>query len=223
MAERHEEKYIISYPQYLLLRSRAEGAMRADANSKNGSYLITSLYYDDRWDTALDEKLDGVHIHTKYRIRTYNSNGCFIRLERKVKKGIITEKQSALITLKDLPLLSDISADLQGFEGKLHDMATDMRARGLYPAVTVRYKRDAFVHPETNTRLTFDTEIDALPPDALFLYNGTAAGAPALPRDSVIMEVKYGQYLPAFVRKLTACSCQQLSVSKYALCRLALR
>ena len=40
-----------------------------------------------------------------------------------------------------------------------------------------------------------------------------------LDRNSIIMEIKYGSHLPAFLRKLTDVSSQQLSVSKYALCR----
>lgn len=218
---RHEEKYIIDYPQYLKLRARAASAMQADANAQNGSYLITSLYYDDRMDSALDEKLDGVRVHTKYRVRTYNSSDSFVKLEKKIKIGIMTEKISASATPVDIQKLSDASVDLTSFNGSLATLATDMRARGLLPAVTVRYRRDAFVYPDTNTRLTFDTEIEALPPDASYLFNSFGAGVPALPRGSVIMELKYDKHLPVFIRKLCACSCQQLSVSKYALCRMA--
>ena len=82
MATRHEEKFLIDYRQYVLLRDRAETAMRPDEHAPDGSYLITSLYYDDRLDSALDEKLDGVRVHTKYRVRTYGANGDFIRLDR---------------------------------------------------------------------------------------------------------------------------------------------
>jgi len=218
---RHEEKYIIDYPQYLKIKARAAGAMQADKNSAEGSYLITSLYYDDRMDSALDEKLDGVRVHTKYRVRTYNSSDSFVRLEKKIKIGIMTEKLSAKITPQDIQSLSTPSFDLTSFNGDLATLATDMRARGLMPAVTVRYRRDAFVYPDTNTRLTFDTEIEALPPNSEYLFNGFGAGVPALPRGSVIMELKYDTHLPVFIRKLCACSCQQLSVSKYALCRMA--
>ena len=47
-----------------------------------------------------------------------------------------------------------------------------------------------------------------------------------LPKDpdddrNVIMEIKYGNYVPTMVRKITDIPCKQLSVSKYALCREA--
>lgn len=219
MATRHEEKYLIDYRQYLLLRARAEQAMQPDSNAPNGSYLITSLYYDDRFDSALDEKLDGVRVHTKYRVRTYDADARVIRLERKVKRGIMTEKHSASLRAEEIPLLSDPAAELTYFSGRQLVLATDMRARGLSPVVIVRYRRDAFVYPETDTRLTFDTRIEALSPDRAHLFDDAGAGTPALPPNMVVMEVKYGTYLPAFVRKLCISCGQQLSVSKYALCR----
>ncbi len=197
--------------------------MDTDTHAKDGSYLITSLYYDDLYDTALDEKLDGIKVHTKYRVRTYDSDASFIRLERKVKRGIMTEKHSIRLAEEEIPLLSDSSADLTDFSGRRAAMLLEMRAKGLFPAVTVRYKRDAFVYPGTDTRLTFDTNIEALPPDASYLFDNDCAGVPALPRNQVIMEVKYGEHLPAFVRKIASCESMQLSVSKYALCREAWR
>lgn len=220
MATRHEEKFLIDYRQYVLLRNRAEAAMRPDEHAPDGSYLITSLYYDDRRDSALDEKLDGVRVHTKYRVRTYGADGDFIRLERKVKRGIMTEKHSTSLRREQISLLSDPATALETFSGRGLVMAADMRSRGLLPSVTVRYRRDAFVYPGTDTRLTFDTHIEALPPTEDHLFDSSGAGIPALPPQTVVMEVKYGEYLPAFVRKLSAvCGGMQLSVSKYALCR----
>ncbi len=223
MATRHEEKYIIDYRQYILLRSRAESAMESDSHAKDGSYLITSLYYDDRLNSAWDEKLDGVRVHTKYRVRTYDADRSFVRLERKVKRGIMTEKHSIRLEEREIPLLSDVGADLSRFTGRHAVMTLEMRSKGLLPAVTVRYWRNAFVYPGTDTRLTFDTDVEALPPDAMYLFDENCSGIPALPKNHVIMEVKYGDYLPAFVRKISSCECMQLSVSKYALCREAWR
>ena len=223
MATRHEEKFIIDYKEYLLLRARAEAAMEIDPHAGEDGYLITSLYYDDRYDSALDEKLDGVRVHTKYRLRTYNSDPSFIRLERKVKRGIMTEKQTVQIAEEDIPLLWDPGRDLESLSGRQAVMGLEMRTKGLRPAVIVRYRRDAFVYPGKDTRLTFDTNVEALPPDHTLLFEEEHPGIPAMPRDQVIMEVKYGEYLPQFVRKISACCSKQLSVAKYAICREAWR
>ena len=95
MAERHEEKYLITYQQYALLKDRAMQTMTPDIHGKDGSYVITSLYYDDPVQTSLLEKLDGLAKHTKFRLRTYDSQNSMIRLERKIKQGVMTQKKSA--------------------------------------------------------------------------------------------------------------------------------
>lgn len=205
--QRHEEKYIITYAQYALLKARAEKILTPDIHGKNGSYTITSLYYDDPVDTALLEKLDGLARHTKFRLRTYDFSDKIIRLERKVKEGILTQKQSASITREEIFCLDRLDSDLA------------VQMRGLRPAVTVRYRRDAYTYPGTDIRLTFDTDLRVLPPDAQTLFDPSYGGIPVLEGNQVIMEIKYGGFLPTFLRTLTAVPSQQLSVSKYALCR----
>lgn len=205
--QRHEEKYIIDYAQYALLKARAAKVLTPDSHGKKGSYVITSLYYDDPMDTALLEKQDGLARHTKFRLRTYDFSDNVIRLERKVKEGILTQKQSAAITREQLSAIDRLDSDLA------------VQMRGLRPAITVRYRRDAYLYPGTDLRLTFDTDLRVLPPDMQTLFDPSCGGIPVLEGNQVIMEMKYGSYLPAFLRTLTAIPSQQLSVSKYALCR----
>lgn len=219
MAKRHEEKYLIDYRQYALLKAKAMQVLQPDTNGEGGSYWITSLYYDDPMDTALLEKQDGLPTHTKFRVRTYDCRNDFVRLERKVKQGVITEKESARILAQDIAYLGQPDCDLEHFEGKAYDLAAQMQAGGLRPSVIVRYQRDAFLFPGSDLRLTFDTNMKAIAPDKESLFDPDCAGVPVLNGNTVIMEIKYGHHLPSFIRKLTTIPCQQLSVSKYALCR----
>lgn len=216
---RHEEKYIINYRQYAILKNRVSGVLTPDINGDNGSYVITSLYYDDPLDNALYEKLDGLPEHRKFRARTYDFSDSVIKLERKDKHGIITEKNAAKLSRTQLKFLDGVNTCLSEFEGRAYDLAVQMQGGGLRPVVAVRYRRDAFFFEGTDLRLTFDTELEAIAPDAEALFSPDITGLPVLDRNSVIMEIKYGDYIPAFVRKLTSVSCKQLSVSKYALCR----
>lgn len=215
MAQRHEEKYLIDYRQYALLKARAMQVLTPDSHGIAGSYTVTSLYYDDFMDTALLEKQDGLSRHTKFRLRTYDGSDGIIRLERKVKEGVLTEKQTAVLTREQLPL-PDAPGQLAGDAGEL---AVQMRAAGLRPAVTVRYRRDAFYFPGTDLRLTFDTDLRVLAADEKALFDTSLSGIPVLDGNTVIMEIKYGSCMPAFIRHLTAVPARQLSVSKYALCR----
>ena len=207
--QRHEEKYIIDYSCYALLKARAEKVLTPDSNGQNGSYVITSLYYDDPIDTALLEKQDGLARHTKFRLRTYNFSDKIIRLEKKVKEGVLTQKETRTVTREQLAALDTLSGDL----------AVQLRATGQRPAITVRYRRDAYVYPGTDIRLTFDRDLRVLPPDMQTLFDSAYGGIPVLSGNQVIMELKYGTHIPTFLRTLTAVPSQQLSVSKYALCR----
>lgn len=216
MAQRHEEKYLIDYRQYAALKRRAMDILTPDLHGASGSYVITSLYYDDPMDNALLEKQDGLACHTKFRVRTYDGSDGIIKLEQKVKQGLLTKKQTAPITREQIPFLG---WNTDSFEGKPRELALQMQAACLRPAVTVRYRRDAFFFRGTDLRLTFDTGLELLPPVAESLFDADGTGIPVLDKNTVIMELKYGSYLPAFIRTLTAVPATQLSLSKYALCR----
>ena len=217
MPSRHEEKYLIDYRQYVMLKQRAMQLLMPDEHGDHGSYVISSLYYDDPLDHALDEKLDGLPEHSKFRVRTYDYSDRFIKLERKDKFGILNHKQDTRITREQIPLLE--MPHNEGFSREAEELVAQMRSAGLRPAVVVRYRRDAFYHAGSDFRLTFDTELEAALPDEAALFCPDLRGRPILDGNTVIMEIKYGDQIPSFARKLTNVNCKQLSVSKYALCR----
>lgn len=219
MLSRHEEKYIIDYRQYAMLRERAMRLLTPDPHGRMGSYVITSLYYDDFLDHALDEKLDGLPEHSKFRIRTYDYSDKVIKLERKDKHGILTQKSAASILREQIPYLDGVNTKMTEFCGSAFDLAAQIQAGDLRGVVAVRYQRDAFFFQGTDLRLTFDTNLEAIGPDPEALFSPLVSGLPVLDGNSVIMEIKYGDYIPSFARKFTSISCKQLSVSKYALCR----
>ncbi|MBR4291518.1 MAG: polyphosphate polymerase domain-containing protein [Oscillospiraceae bacterium] len=219
MLSRHEEKYIITYRQYAELLRRARGLLTPDSHGDGGTYTITSIYYDDPENTGLYEKLDGLKLHSKFRVRTYDYDTRFVRLERKDKLGILTNKISAVIGWEQVPLLAEPGIWEQT-NGTARELLQQMQSKTQKPVVAVRYTRDAFYHEGSDFRLTFDRDLEALPPDALALSDPGFRGIPVLGAGQVVMEVKYGTYLPAFARKLTRVKAQQLSLSKYALCRV---
>lgn len=214
--ERHEEKYLLTYRQYALLKEKAMALLTPDSHGDNGSYTVSSLYYDDRMDTALLEKQDGLARHTKFRLRTYDWKDDVIRLEKKVKEGIITQKQTVTVNGEQMEKLG---RDIAECPEEIYPMALEMLSRSMRPVMGVQYRRDAFFFPGTDLRLTFDYDLRALPADPRMLFDKDIPGVPILDGNGVIMEIKYGVYLPGFVRRFTAMAQSQLSVSKYALCR----
>lgn len=68
---RHELKYLISYGQKADLNLRLAPLLEQDSHACGGCYMIRSLYFDDYWNTAYQEKVDGVLMRKKYRIRIF--------------------------------------------------------------------------------------------------------------------------------------------------------
>ena len=219
MAERREEKYLIDYSEYSVIASRIRELLTPDKNARDGRYSICSLYFDDPFGTALAEKEDGNAVHVKFRIRTYGGSKKTIRLERKTKRGIVTEKHSAVITEAELDKI--IKGELVDENSECFGLVSEMYSRAFRPAVSVRYDREAYVFEPLGIRVTFDCNIDSLPPDKETLFGRTERAIPAIERGQIIMEIKYSERCPSFVRKCCQTYGMQLSVSKYALCRNA--
>ena len=79
---RHEWKHEISYSDLLAIRQRLRAVAQADPHAIDGKYLIRSLYFDNLNDKALREKIDGVNLREKFRIRYYNGDLSLIHLEK---------------------------------------------------------------------------------------------------------------------------------------------
>ena len=81
---RHENKYEISKADYLAMRLRLRRIMSADPHTnEDGLYQIRSIYFDNIYDKALKEKIDGIAKREKFRIRWYNDDFSFITLEKR--------------------------------------------------------------------------------------------------------------------------------------------
>ena len=98
MQFRHEVKHEITHHDMLILRQRLRAVMQPDSHAVNGRYEIRSLYFDNLDDKALREKLDGINVREKYRIRFYNNDLSDIHLERKFKHGDLGYKETAVLT-----------------------------------------------------------------------------------------------------------------------------
>ena len=79
---RHELKYLISWADKAELTARMSPILKLDPHATNGGYFIRSLYFDDYWNTAYEEKDAGVLLRKKYRIRIYNCSDRSIKIGR---------------------------------------------------------------------------------------------------------------------------------------------
>lgn len=217
---RNEWKYLISWGEKELITSRIAPLLHPDPNAVNGGYLIRSLYFDDYWNTAYEQKEAGVLERKKYRIRIYNYSDRSIKLERKKKYGAYIYKQSAKITRSEFEaiLAGDYNFLLKSSQPLLQEFYVECRCHNLRPRTIVDYEREPWILDASTVRITFDQNVRAA-------VGSFDIFAPSLPCLSVIdpgrlvMEVKFTEFLPKFVQDiLPPQRAEMTAVSKYVLC-----
>ena len=222
---RHEIKIIISKQMSLILKQRLALAMNVDKNSVNldNTYFIRSLYFDDINSTAYYEKIDGVLYRKKYRIRIYNNDSSFIRLERKWKHNNMTSKDQLKISKENcIHLLTNqfdnIDKELLN-NSLMKEFITDIKVFGLKPSVIVDYKRLAYTYHISEVRITFDERIKS----GLYnynLFNMNRITYDVIDNNEVVLEVKFNEVLPEHISIiLQTIPMYRQAVSKFALCR----
>ena len=219
---RHEQKYYISQGDAAYLSTLLRHTMQRDKHAdRNGEYHIRSLYFDDCFNSAMSDKLDGVMHRHKYRIRIYNFSDRIIRLERKSKQGDYISKLSCGISRELAEQI--IAGDPYGLETVNHTLIQDvyrmMTTKLLRPAVIVDYVREAYIHPCEETRVTLDKQLRTgyLSSD---LFNPQLPTYPCLDQNQVILEIKYNRRFPEYILPITSSiPAQRSAISKYTLCR----
>ena len=219
---RHELKYFINRAEIAALRARLRPVLALDSHCVGGRpYVIRSLYMDDVDDSAYMDKVNGVMDRDKYRIRIYGHSDQEIFLERKRKLGDLIQKSSAQITRRLCEQI--LAGDPRGLQAAsnplLQDVYVQMRTKLLRPAVIVDYEREAYIHPAENVRITFDLKLrTGLHSHALF--DPTIPTVNPLDPGLEILEVKFDNYLPDYIRALLdGIQADRSAVSKYVLCR----
>lgn len=221
MKYRHEWKHEINYVDLMVLRQRLSAVMKRDAHAIDGTYLIRSLYFDNASDQALREKIDGVNIREKFRIRYYNMDTSLIHLEKKSKvngfclkdSAVLSFAQAQAIAAGDYTWMADSGVPL------IQELYTKMMSRGLRPKTIVDYAREPFVFAPGNVRVTLDYDIRTGMNSTDFLNpNCTTVPAGDAP---MILEVKWDEYLPDIIRDAVQIPhCRAGAFSKYAACRI---
>ena len=220
MKFRHELKYLINEGDAALIKQRLTPLMQPDPHAKSGSYHIRSLYFDDFFDTAYIDKINGAPSRKKYRVRAYNMDPSFIRLECKLKELSYISKRSASLTPEELEqiCLGNYGALLQSGDALKQQLYYECMSRVLRPRVYVDYEREPLVFPTGDVRVTFDRNVrGAYPSQPMFSENLifhyiTEPG-------KLIMEVKYTEFLPRVIRELLPPRASEITAfSKYTLC-----
>lgn len=221
MKYRHEWKHEINYADLLTLRLRLSAVMKRDEHAIGGIYRIRSLYFDNLSDKALREKIDGVNVREKFRIRYYNGDASFIVLEKKSKINGLCAKESCRITEDEAQKIVDGNLGWMPESGRplCLELYSKMCSQGLRPKTIVDYTRDPFIYGPGNVRVTIDYNIrtgafrtDFLNPETLTLPAGDSP---------IILEVKWDDYLPDIIKDAVLIPGRRVcAFSKYEKCRI---
>lgn len=221
MKYRHEWKHEISYIDMLTLRQRLYAVAKSDIHAVDGKYFIRSLYFDNASDKALREKIDGINIREKFRIRYYNGDTSLIHLEKKSKINGLCLKESVQITKAQAQDIVDGCYDwmLTSEEPLVTELYSKMMSQGLRPKTIVDYTREPFVFAPGNVRVTIDYDIRTGMGETDFLNSDTVTVP--VENSPIILEVKWDEYLPDIIRNaVQLLDCRSGAYSKYAACRV---
>lgn len=218
---RHEYKQEINLSDMLALRQSLSAVMKPDEHSVDGKYLIRSVYFDNIYDTALLEKINGVNKREKFRIRLYNNDNSFIRLEKKSKINGLCSKESAPLTAEQAQ--KTVCGDTDWMKYSDDELIKEFRqkiiCRGLEAKTIVDYTREAFVFPAGNVRITLDYNIRT----GFAVQDFLSSECVTLPTEDsvIILEVKWDNFLPQVIADTVQLKNRRTcSFSKYASCRI---
>lgn len=198
----------------------SQALMEDDHNGANG-YSIRSLYFDTPYDGDFQDKMDGLLLRKKIRLRIYNPRAKSAKLEMKQKEGMYQRKRSLKMSREDAQALiaGDYGVLLKYKEPFAAECYGVMCMQGYRPKAVVEYLRKAYIAKENSIRITFDSAIIAT--EARYdIFAEDLIQYPVMDPFNAVLEVKYNGFLLSYIKDLLdTANRSELSVSKYCLAR----
>lgn len=202
---RNEWKHSMDHMDYIIIRSRlAEIADESLYAGLGGSYRVRSLAFTEPGAENRTDILSSIGRKESFRIRYYNENKDYIRLEKKTRVGGKTNKQSAVLTEQECRDIIDGRLDwmAESEEPLVVEFYAALSTGKIEVQTVADYQREAFVYRPCNVRITLDSGLKAgISPDQFFsLESEPSLNAAEARKEAVIMEVKYDCFLPEIIR-----------------------
>lgn len=218
---RREEKYTIQTKEALFYYDKFEKIMSTDKFSKDGSYTVRSLYFDNVDDKDFFDKINEQYFRRKIRLRIYSPNDKTAKLEIKQKQGVFQKKRSLSITRDDAKeLIEGNTSILLNYDNDFANEAYSIMNLECYkPKTIIEYQRRAFMAKENQIRLTFDSNIRATE-SSFDLFSENLLLNPIIDPNYVIFEVKYNHFMLSYISDMIAdINRSAVSSSKYCMGR----
>ena len=227
---RYEFKFILDKKKANLIEKESQHFMKFDENvdkKYDNRYFVRSLYFDNIYSTNFYEKVDGMKIRKKYRLRTYskiNNSSNLIFLEMKGRTNQRTYKNRTKINSTDLDIFFNKKRypELLKIYGNdnlvINNFLFDVYRKDIFPRVLIDYRRRPYVNKNgLNFRLTFDSEIKSTKSNKLFdkdnllFWEECRAGY-------TVLEVRFERSItPWFHRIIQNYNLERLSISKFVM------
>lgn len=219
---RHELKYLIKRSDAELLKLRLKYLMKLDPHAGEDGYMIRSIYFDDYWNSAFNDKEAGILERAKWRIRIYNCSDSSIKLERKKKFGSYIYKEAASLSKDEAMRLigGDYLFLLKKDNELLRQFYVECITKLMKPRVIVDYDRLPFILPEGTVRVTFDSDVRAavLSND---IFDDALPSISCMEDGRCIMEVKFTEFLPRMVKEMIPAGAADITAySKFGICAM---
>ena len=224
---RFEIKYILNKELSENIQKKITDFMVYDGfagKSIDKKYFVRSLYFDNNSYHNFHQKIDGLKIRHKFRIRTYSKKNAELSKIFLEKKGRFNERtfkirrkilnNSVKYFLCDTKL---VSLKNKYKKDKLVDeFIFDVYKKRIKPKVLIDYYRKPFINKNgVYFRLTFDSNITACHTDNL--YADESEFKQTIPGFDVL-EVKFDRTIPPWFQKIIqSFELKRLSVSKFVL------
>ncbi len=223
---RNEWKYRCTLSDAGIISNRLTALLDKDSYGNDGKYEVHSLYFDDYKDSGARENDAGVSKRFKYRIRYYNEQHQFMKLECKEKAGGFCHKESCPITPEEYWKIVEGATDelfWQTEKPLLQKFCLRCMTKKLEPKAIIHYERTAYVDEIVNIRITLDTNI-SVSNDYLNFTDSDYMRYPIQEKEESVLEVKFDDILPNYIRHIvTNRHLIQTAFSKYCIGRKKLQ
>jgi hypothetical protein len=227
---RLEYKYLVPSELLPKLRAMVGPFVEADAHNRDSEgYTVRSIYFDTATFGCYHDKVAGLDVRKKIRIRGYDecSEGSIVFVETKRKYGERVVKKRAPVAydhVGDLFVSGDVERYVLRHE-EFPDAFEDARRfffhvhrRSLRPVILAIYEREAYYSKLGVLRITFDKNLrSSIYPsiDALFNEDSVLYSIPG----HFILELKLHGGLPPWLKSIVgALDLKRQALSKYGIC-----
>ncbi len=234
MNPRYEVKYFVSDSLLPLIRADIAPYITLDTHVEfkdTKQYTVRSMYFDTPNFDYYFDKLEGVGMRKKVRMRVYHDNTdetiAFLEVKEKMEVPLIKYRVPfrAINTLQlfksskaenymieNIPKIENVPQNASKFFYYLH-------SEHLKPVILVVYDREPYnCKFDNTTRVTFDKNLRSHPyPQIHDIYNEESV-LPTL-RGQFILEVKYDYVYPVWLKQIIRkYDLRAEAVSKYLMC-----